>query len=71
MPSILLITGLQGADQHFAVEQSGEASEDLVEQLCKEVLTFAHHLVELGPVPAPAPLENGTLTGHGKLSLSS
>ena len=50
------------------MEQGGEASEEVVAQLCTEVLTFAHHLVELGPVPAAAPIKNGGLNSHGKLS---
>lgn len=59
---------MQGADQHLALEQDGMASEEVIKQLCDNVLTFAHHLVELGPAPVPAPLENGALSGHGEAS---
>ena len=63
-----ILHNAQGADQQFAAQPDSEASEKVVEQLCKEVLTFAHHLVELGPMPAAAPLENGALDSQGKPS---
>ena len=57
---------MQGADQHFKMEQETEESDALIEQLCSAMLSFLRDLVKLGPAPVTVPSEGIAAAGQGE-----